>query len=154
MHLVGIYIKTRVGELVEQDGYENGGQPRGGGWRKVRNITFSDVDVTKAINAIIINQNEENNKSFSGTSKMEVEDIVFERFTGTLASTSSHISIACSKVHPCYDILFSELGVRTSSGSSLRGKMHKCEGKRHSWTVRLLVYRENIRYSPDTSASR
>ncbi|PLB54605.1 putative extracellular exo-polygalacturonase [Aspergillus steynii IBT 23096] len=118
----GIYIKTWIGELVEQDGYESGDQPRGGGWGNVHNVTFSGVDVTNASRAVFITQNEGNNGSFAGTSKMEISNIAFDRFTGTLASTSNKIGISCSKVYPCYDIAFSDTAVESSSGNNLTGK--------------------------------
>ncbi|KAK1142869.1 hypothetical protein N8T08_007303 [Aspergillus melleus] len=118
----GIYIKTWMGELVEQDSYESGGQPRGGGWGNVRNVTFSAVDVTNANRVGYIHQNEGDNGSFTGTSKMEVSDIIFDRFTGTLATTGNQMGIQCSKVHPCYDVYFSDIDVKSSSGSSLTGK--------------------------------
>ncbi|KAI9042640.1 putative extracellular exo-polygalacturonase [Aspergillus affinis] len=118
----GMYIKTWIGEIAEQDGYESGGQPRGGGWGKVRNVTFSAVAVTNANRVGLIDQNSGDNGSFTGTSKMEISDIVFDQFTGTLASASNQIGVQCSKVYPCYGIYFSDIDVKSSSGSSPTGK--------------------------------
>ncbi|KAL3472287.1 pectin lyase fold/virulence factor [Aspergillus californicus] len=76
------YIKTWMGHLVPQPNYESGGLPRGGGWGVVRNITFSNFDVTRTQRGMLITQSNGNNGSFKGTSKMEISDITFADYTG------------------------------------------------------------------------
>lgn len=73
----GTYIKTWIGYPVPQMDYESAGQPRGGGWGTVSNITFQNINVTGAQRGALITQDNGNNGSYSGTSKMLVSDIHF-----------------------------------------------------------------------------
>lgn len=98
------YIKTWMGGLVPQSSYESGGLPRGGGWGVVRDITFSNFVVEGASAGPGINQNNGDNGSFTGTSKMEVSNVAFVNFTGYLAGATTVASVTCSKVWPCYNI--------------------------------------------------
>ncbi|KAF4984595.1 hypothetical protein FZEAL_272 [Fusarium zealandicum] len=106
-----VYIKTWMGHLVSQgDSYESAGQPRGGGWGKVRNLRFSNFELENVSRGPYITQNNGNNGSFSGTSKMEISNIVFENFTGNLLSpTRSLGEISCSIDNPCFDITFKDM---------------------------------------------
>lgn len=118
------YIKTWVGALVPQSGYESAGQPRGGGWGNVTNITFSNFRIQGADSAPSITQDNGNNGSYSGTSKMLVSGIRYVNFTGWLNKKSTKASVSCSKVHPCFDISFDNIhlmnganGTENTSGS-------------------------------------
>ncbi|KAF2672058.1 putative galacturan 1,4-alpha-galacturonidase C [Microthyrium microscopicum] len=112
------YIKTWIGESVEQKGYESAGKPRGGGWGIVRNITFSNFDIDGADGAPSINQDNGNNGKHAGSSKMEVSQIVFENFRGHLNGRSSVTSsINCSKVKPCFDIEYRNFKLRPKKGA-------------------------------------
>lgn len=75
----GAYIKTWVGELVPQPAgqgsYESAGLPRGGGWGQVRNILFSNFNISGANRAASISQDSGNNGSFAGTSNMLVRTL-------------------------------------------------------------------------------
>lgn len=106
-----VYIKTWMGHLVPQDSYESEGEPRGGGWGKVRNLLFSNFELENVSRGPYITQDNGNNGSFSGTSKMEISNVVFRNFTGTLkdAETSRLGDISCSKVKPCFNISFEEM---------------------------------------------
>ncbi len=92
----GTYIKTWVGELVPTDDYESGYVPRGGGWGVVRNITFSNIDVGDAQRAVVVTQDNGDDGTSKGTSKMEISAIRFENYTGILKS-SNEVTVSCSK---------------------------------------------------------
>ncbi|KAL4947553.1 pectin lyase fold/virulence factor [Aspergillus filifer] len=120
----GAYIKTWMGHLVDQgDSYESAGQPRGGGWGVVRNITFRDFDVSGSNRAVVITQDNGDDEGgvYEGTSRMEVSGIVFEGYSGVLGS-SNEVTISCSEVHPCFDINFVDWGVRGVDGDDTPGE--------------------------------
>ncbi|KAF9880240.1 extracellular exo-polygalacturonase [Colletotrichum karsti] len=123
----GVYIKTWIGELAPQIHYENAGQPRGGGWGRVRNVTFSNVSYERVNNAPSIYQNNGNNGSFAGTSNMEVSDLAFLNFTGSLSGSTNRVSLTCSSRHPCGNIRFEDIDLLTSGGTTT-----SCTGQ---WTV-------------------
>ncbi|KAI0407983.1 putative galacturan 1,4-alpha-galacturonidase C [Xylaria palmicola] len=114
----GVYIKCWMGALVYQDGYESEYQPRGGGWGAVRNITVENVDVTGSSRPFLITQDNGDDGSHKGTSKLAVSDIALRNVTGTLSSTSNAISISCSTVHPCDGIVLEDIDQVGSSGSA------------------------------------
>jgi galacturan 1,4-alpha-galacturonidase len=89
----------------------------------VRNITFSDFDVEGADAPPLITQDNGNNGNFSGTSKMEVSHITFEDFKGYLSSKKGKVtgSVNCSKVKPCFDIVFRNIRLRTGKDSNSFG---------------------------------
>lgn len=103
------YIKTWIGVPVPQSSYESGGQPRGGGWGNVTGINFVDFVVEGADSPPSITQDNGNNGSFSGTSKMWINDIVFKNFKGWLHKKSTKGSVSCSKEKPCDDIYFTDI---------------------------------------------
>src|ERR1700761_9439095 len=78
------YIKTWVGALVPQASYESAGLPRGDGWGSVRNILFANSNVQGADAGPSITQDNGDNGTFPGTSRMDLSNIVFENFTGFL----------------------------------------------------------------------
>lgn len=98
------YIKTWMGGLVNQSSYESGGVPRGGGWGSVRNIIFSNFYLHGPNHGPTITQGSGDNGSYSGTSKMDIENIQFVNWTGFLAGENRMASFSCSNVHPCYNI--------------------------------------------------
>lgn len=112
------YIKTWMGHLVPQSSYESAGQPRGGGWGNVTNVTFSNFRVQGADGVPSINQDNGNNGSYSGTSKMQVNDIRFVNFTGYLNGKTSKGSVSCSTVHPCYDIYFENIDLKSATNGT------------------------------------
>ncbi|BCS17534.1 uncharacterized protein APUU_10362S [Aspergillus puulaauensis] len=111
----GTYIKTWVGELVPTDDYESGYVPRGGGWGVVRNVTFLNIDVGDAQRAVVVTQDNGDDETSRGTSKMEISGIRFENYTGMLGS-SNQVTVSCSEVHPCFDIDFENFDVLTEDG--------------------------------------
>ncbi|KAF2703560.1 glycoside hydrolase family 28 protein [Pleomassaria siparia CBS 279.74] len=106
------YIKTWIGIPVPQSGYESAGQPRGGGWGNVTNVTLSNFRVQGANSPPSITQDNGNNGSFSGSSKMLVSGVSFVNFTGWLHGKSTVGSVSCSKVQPCFDIAFENVHLR------------------------------------------
>ncbi|KAL2819969.1 pectin lyase fold/virulence factor [Aspergillus granulosus] len=117
----GTYIKTWMGHLVPQDNYESDYQPRGGGWGVVRNITFSNFDVSGSSRGMLITQDNGHNGSFRGTSKMEISDVLFKNYTGVLGSSSNTASIACSEVNPCFGIEFQNMEFVDREGDTVQG---------------------------------
>lgn len=106
------YIKTWVGALVPQSSYESAGQPRGGGWGSVGNVLFANFHVQGADAPPAITQGNGNNGSFSGTSLMDLSNIVFENFTGYLNDETNKGSVSCSNVHPCFNIVYKNVSLR------------------------------------------
>lgn len=111
-------IKTWVGVLVNQSSrsYESAYVPRGGGWGTVRNIVFSNFRVEGAEAGPEINQDSGNNgtEAFSGSSLMEVSNVVYANWTGWLHLEDGKIETAelsCSKVRPCYGINFKNVSL-------------------------------------------
>ncbi|CAI7605085.1 hypothetical protein N7533_002762 [Penicillium manginii] len=101
------YIKTWMGGLTPQSSYESAGLPRGGGWGSIKNVVFSNFEINGANAGPSITQDNGNNGSYSGTSKMSISDVSFVNFTGYIQTSSAKIaSVSCSNVHPCYDIDF------------------------------------------------
>ncbi|TVY57267.1 putative galacturan 1,4-alpha-galacturonidase C [Lachnellula cervina] len=84
------YIKTYMGALVPQSGYESAGLPRGGGWGVVRNILFQNFKIRGAGIGPNINQDSGNNGSFSGTSKMLVSGVRFVDFEGYMVGAKGN----------------------------------------------------------------
>ncbi|ESZ97710.1 glycoside hydrolase family 28 protein [Sclerotinia borealis F-4128] len=87
------YIKTWIGELAPQSGYENAGLPRGGGWGTINNLLFENFHTTGAAIAAGISQDSGNNGSYTGTSKFAISDITFRNFTGTAANATGTCSM-------------------------------------------------------------
>ncbi|KAI0146084.1 putative extracellular exo-polygalacturonase [Xylariaceae sp. FL1272] len=81
-----------------------------GGWGNVRNITFKNFDVTDANRALNVNQDNGDNGTADGTSKMLISEIYYKDLFGQV-TTSPYLSISCSEVYPCYDILFFDLTI-------------------------------------------
>jgi galacturan 1,4-alpha-galacturonidase len=122
------YIKTWVGTPLPQksDSYESAGQPRGGGWGNVRNITFSNFNLEGADSGPSITQDNGNDGNHSGTSKMEISKVLFEGFRGYLNGKSVVASINCSKVKPCKGIEFRDVKLRGSKDGGGFGEA-KCK---------------------------
>lgn len=120
------YIKTWVGALVPQTGYESDYQPRGGGWGSVRNILFANFNIQGASSGPNINQDNGNNGSFSGSSLMDISNIVFANWTGYLTGTTTEASFSCSKVHPCYNIDVKNVTLYSSANQTSRLNTTKC----------------------------
>ncbi|PMD62942.1 glycoside hydrolase family 28 protein [Hyaloscypha bicolor E] len=114
------YIKTWVGALVPQSGYESAGLPRGGGWGVVQNIRFENFHLVGPAIGPDITQDSGNNGSFSGTSKMEISNIAYVNFTGYLAGAKGNrtAAISCSKVNPCYNIALKGIELAPSVNAS------------------------------------
>ncbi|KAL4940492.1 hypothetical protein BDV06DRAFT_213464 [Aspergillus oleicola] len=119
----GTYIKTWMGYLVDQgDSYESAGEPRGGGWGVVRNITFRVFDVSGSTRAVVITQDNGDNEEadYKGTSKMEVSGVTFRGYSGVLGS-NNEVTVSCSEVHPCFDIDFEGWDVTGADGGETTG---------------------------------
>ncbi|KAK6336474.1 hypothetical protein TWF696_002025 [Orbilia brochopaga] len=115
------YIKTWIGFQAPQSGYESENQPRGGGWGYVRNVLFSNFEVDGADGGPALTQDNGNNGSYGGTSKMLVSNIVWANFTGTVSKGKRRASISCSKVNPCYNIAFEGLDLVDAASGAVPG---------------------------------
>lgn len=120
------YLKTYMGALVPQASYESAGLPRGGGWGVVQNIRFENFFVQGAAIGPAISQDTGDNRSFVGTSLMEISNIAFVNFTGYVVSTKGNrtASISCSDVHPCFNIALQNVSLApqaNASGTSAQG---------------------------------
>jgi galacturan 1,4-alpha-galacturonidase len=107
----GAYIKTWIGSLALRTAgngaYESGGVPRGGGWGAVRNILFSNFKLNGPTHGTAITQNYGHNGSAYLPSKMQVSNVAFINFTGSVSATSTEDNvIECSTTHPCYNIAY------------------------------------------------
>ncbi|KAH6665818.1 putative extracellular exo-polygalacturonase [Halenospora varia] len=105
-------------------------------WRwlgKVHNPTFENVDATGAARGLLITQDNGNNGSYSGTSKMEISDIVFKNFLGTVTSSGNTASISCSSVYPCSGIYFTGMELVSSTGVGLTGSCKYTTAKGIHW---------------------
>lgn len=73
----GAYIKTWVGELVNQSSYESAGLPRGAGWGVVEGIVFEDfvLEGVGTAAAITEDSGDTSNGTYLGTSNMLIRDI-------------------------------------------------------------------------------
>lgn len=116
-----VYIKTWMGQLVYQgdQDYESGGVPRGGGWGNVRNLLFENFELEGVSRGPFITQdNGKANSSAGGTSKMQISDVVFRNFTGSLKSDSGKLGeISCSRPNPCFDIHFEDMNLEAALGT-------------------------------------
>jgi polygalacturonase len=121
------YVKTWMGGLVPQSGYESAGQQRGGGWGTVSNITFKNFRVEGADGAPYINQDSGNNGSYGGTSKMLVHDVNFVNFTGWLNGKTGLGTVSCSKANPCYGITFRDMHLRSTQNGTVENKSGTCK---------------------------
>lgn len=108
----GAYIKTWIGSLALQPNTSNGADesgfvPRGGGWGVVRNILFANftLDETEVGTAISQTSGRVGNMSYE-QSKMQISNVAFVNFTGTVNSTKAWNSRSCSTTHPCYNIAY------------------------------------------------
>lgn len=114
------YIKTWVGIPTPQSSYESAGVPRGGGWGSVTNILFSNFVVDGADSGPAINMDSGNNGSATGTSLMQVSNIVFANFTGSTSRTKTATSsVVCSEVHPCFNIVFDNVDITPANSSTI-----------------------------------
>ncbi|EMC91492.1 glycoside hydrolase family 28 protein [Baudoinia panamericana UAMH 10762] len=119
------YIKTWVGVLVNQSGYESDFQPRGGGWGSVRNILFSNFEVMGADGGPTITEDSGDNGTVPGTSLMEISNVAFVNFTGYLSGNERNgnrtASVSCSNVHPCYNIAIENVTLTTNQNTTATG---------------------------------
>jgi galacturan 1,4-alpha-galacturonidase len=84
-----------------------GGVPRGGGWGVVRNILFSNFKLNGPTHGTAITQNYGQNGSAYLPSKMQVSNVAFINFTGSVSATSAEDNaIEYSTTHPCYNIAY------------------------------------------------
>ncbi|KAF5011145.1 hypothetical protein FDECE_2709 [Fusarium decemcellulare] len=114
-----VYIKTWMGFPVPQpsDVYENEGKPRGGGWGRVHNLLFSNFELRNVSRGPFITQDNGDNGTYRGTSKIEISDVVFRNFTGNLKSSGGRLGdISCSEEKPCFDISFEDMDQLEAAG--------------------------------------
>ncbi|KAL4887965.1 pectin lyase fold/virulence factor [Aspergillus ambiguus] len=108
--LDGAYIKTWQGV---SDGQSSNGDAGGGGSGLIKNIMFRDFEMTNVGLPIQISQciyTESGNKC--NTSKMAIEDVTWANIHGTTTYNIA-ASIYCSAVHPCPNIAFENVSLRT-----------------------------------------
>jgi hypothetical protein len=122
------YIKTWIGFLAPQSGYESAGLPRGGGWGVVKNILFENFRIRGAAIGPNINQDSGNNGSYGGTSKMQISDVVFKNFEGYMEGAKGNRTavVSCSAVHPCYGISLEGMELASSQNVSEIGAQGTC----------------------------
>ena len=84
------YVKTWTGILVNQSSYESNYEPRGGGWGSVRNVLFSNFQVSGADNGPTITESSGGNSSTAGSSLMEISNVAFVNFTGYLSGNEKN----------------------------------------------------------------
>jgi hypothetical protein len=76
----------------------------------VRNLLFSDFELEGVSHGPYIMQDNGDNGTFAGTSKMEISKVTFRNFTGNLKDSIGRLGqISCSMVHPCFDIFFEDM---------------------------------------------
>ncbi|KUJ08086.1 putative galacturan 1,4-alpha-galacturonidase C [Mollisia scopiformis] len=113
------YIKTWMGASLPQSSYNSAGLPNGGGWGVVQNLRFENFWVQGAALGPSITQDNGDNGSYAGTSKMEISNIAFVNFTGyTLATSNETASISCSNVHPCFNIALQNVTLAPSKNGT------------------------------------
>jgi len=95
------------------------GDAGGGGSGLIRNITFKNFDLTNVGLPIQITQciYTEGTTDTCETSKMQIEDVTWENFTGT-STFNVAASLHCAASHPCPDIYFKDINI-TSINSTL-----------------------------------
>ena len=121
------YIKTWPGYLVPQTSYESAGLPRGAGWGTITNILFSNFNLQGPDGGPAITQDNGDNGSYPGTSKMLVSNVAFVNFTGYTSGHSQDVaSVSCSSVQPCYGIEFEGFDVAIGENGTV-GDAGKCE---------------------------
>ncbi|KAI1427103.1 putative galacturan 1,4-alpha-galacturonidase C [Xylaria sp. FL1777] len=117
-HRWGFYIKCWTGVLQYQNSYESEYQPRGGGWGFVRNVTVENLDVNGASLPFYITQENGDDGTHGGSSKMGIFDITLRNVTGTLSGDSNTIAISCSDVIPCEGIVLEDIDQVGLSGDT------------------------------------
>lgn len=104
------YIKIWQGEKSDDSGNGAGG---GGGAGYVKNVTFRNFEFTEARLPIQISQCIYTEGSgLCDSSRMYVEGITWENFKGT-SSFNIAASIHCVKTHPCPDIYFKDVDIKS-----------------------------------------
>ncbi|OAA64229.1 glycoside hydrolase family 28 protein [Niveomyces insectorum RCEF 264] len=136
------YIKTWVGEAVPQPraSYESAGQPNGGGHGSVTNVVFANFYLQGAAHGPVIDQDNGNNGSLSGTSNMLISNVAFVNFTGVLSQRNGHhdddsgnsnssrtAQISCSTRQPCYNIDLRNITLQPEPGSPAVGAQGVCK---------------------------
>lgn len=111
------YIKTWIGFQTPQSSYESAGLPRGGGWGVVQNLRFENFFVDGASSGPSITQDNGNNGSYSGTSKMEISNVAFVNWTGWVNNKKT-ASVSCSTVHPCFNIALQNVTLAPSQNGT------------------------------------
>ncbi|EIT72715.1 hypothetical protein AO1008_03553 [Aspergillus oryzae 100-8] len=105
-----------------KDSYDSAGLPRGGGRGNVSNLIFSNFEAQGANIGPTINQNQGDNGSYSGTSRMTVSDIIFANCTGYVTNEGEVTStVTCSENHPCYDIYYDNVVLYQGKNASEPG---------------------------------
>ena len=130
------YIKTWVGVPVFQTilPYESNDLPRGGGWGSVRNILFSNFTVENASQGPYITQDYGDDGKHSGSSLIDVSNVAFVGFSGSLAASATiAATVNCTKTSPCYNVDFKDLKLKgpnlsasSSSGNNKKYPAGKC----------------------------
>ena len=76
----------------------------------------------------MITQDNGDNGSYEGTSKMEISNIAFVNFTGyTLATKNQTASITCSAVHPCFNIALQNVSLAAAENGTEMEAHGTCE---------------------------
>ncbi|RFU24789.1 hypothetical protein B7463_g11545, partial [Scytalidium lignicola] len=127
------YIKTWMGASLPQSSYNSAGLPNGGGWGVVQNIRFENFWVQGAASGPSITQDNGDNGSYQGTSKMEISNIAFVNFTGyALPKKNQTGSISCSTVHPCFNIAYQNVTLAVGQNGTETEIHGPCEYTAHN----------------------
>ncbi|OKL59010.1 hypothetical protein UA08_05677 [Talaromyces atroroseus] len=106
----GAYIKTWPGVSVDEDG---NGDTGGGGGGLVKNVTFSNFELTNVGLPIQISQCIYTTAvGICNTSRLQVEDVSFVNFTGT-STFNVAASLYCSPEVPCPGIKFDNVSLQS-----------------------------------------
>ncbi len=93
----------------------------------VQNLRFENFYVQGAAMGPSITQDNGDNGSYVGTSKMEVSNIAFVNFTGYIAAKGNTTAqVSCSRVHPCFNIALQNISLATSANGTEKSAEGSC----------------------------
>lgn len=129
----GAYIKTWQGVPQATTGNGDSG---GGGSGLIKNITFRNFSFDNVIIPIEITQciySETSGADTCDSSKMQIQDVRFENFTGT-STFNLAASLHCAATHPCPGIYFEDVEIQSVNetlglplwNTTLQGSVVQC----------------------------
>ncbi|CAG8980019.1 hypothetical protein HYALB_00005193 [Hymenoscyphus albidus] len=96
---------------------------------EVTNLLFENFLIHGSNAGPSITQNNGNNGSFAGTSKMQISDVTFRNFHRYTQGGKGNqtASVSCSRVHPCYGIAFDDVRLASAPNASEIAPQGRCE---------------------------